>query len=173
MKIFLIGYMGSGKTKTGRILAGKLGYEFLDTDQLIEDQQKMSISAIFNLYGEEKFRILEKEALSSIQGQTDCVISTGGGLPCHFENMKWMNANGLTIYLRISEGMLVQRLSNDNDQRPLLKGLSKIELSHKVHEQLKQRESYYDQATITFDASNMDIKSLLEDLEKLNVTKKS
>ena len=153
MVIFLIGYMGSGKTKTAELLARKLNFEFIDTDRLIESEQKQSVSEIFSSKGEPFFRRLEKQTLRSLDNKKDIVVATGGGLPCFDENMDLMNRAGLTVYLQVPVGMLIQRLSQAKGDRPLIAGLSKEELELKVKSQLQEREAYYLKAKIIFEVS--------------------
>src|SRR5208337_5165979 len=100
MRIFLIGFMGSGKTTIGKQLASSLGYRFLDSDFEIQKQFDLKISDIFEKFGEERFREAEKEWISNIHEYDNIVISTGGGLPCHFNNIGLMNHLCITIYLK-------------------------------------------------------------------------
>ncbi len=166
MIIFLLGYMGSGKTKTGELLARKLGYDFFDTDQLIELETGKSVSEIFSSQGEDSFRNLETKVLHSLEGKEKVVVATGGGLPCFHDNMKWMNEQGLTIYLTVPDGMLVQRLLTSGSDRPLIRGLTETELRQKVSEQVNERKPFYTRSKLIFHAANMDIKSLLEKVKE-------
>ena len=154
--------MGSGKTKTGKLIARKLAYEFFDTDKIIEEESGLSVSELFSKEGEENFRVLERKTLRALQEKSDCIVATGGGMPCFFDNMDWMNSKGLTVYLKVPEGMLIQRLSQDRANRPLLKDMNREQLGVKISEQLKQREEYYNQAKIIFDGGDLDIKSLIK-----------
>lgn len=121
-KIYLIGFMASGKTTVGKILAEKLGWRFIDSDDLIENKKGMSISEIFKNYGENYFRDLEKEVLLDLISLEKVVISVGGGLPIYFNNMELMLKNGFTVYLEVSEQILIDRLKNKSEleKRPLL-----------------------------------------------------
>ena len=120
MKIFLIGFMGCGKSTLGKKLALKLGYTFVDIDKEIERMVNMSISEYFQKHGEEAFRELESSALKTINLPENSIIATGGGAPCFFDNLQWMNENGTTIYLSLSPKALAKRLENDTEQRPVL-----------------------------------------------------
>jgi len=169
MIIFLIGYMGSGKTKTGQLLAKKMSYEFIDTDRLIEISEKQTVSEIFNERGELAFRELEHKTLESLSLKINCVVSTGGGLPCFFDNMDVMNRCGITVYLKVPAGMLVSRLLDDKNKRPLLAGLDENQIKLKVNEQLAEREIHYGKAKLIFPAANMDLGHLAAEISKLSV----
>ncbi|MGZ3814014.1 MAG: shikimate kinase, partial [Mucilaginibacter sp.] len=102
MKIFLIGFMGSGKTTLGRKLAGRTEYEFVDLDHKLEQQVELSIAEYFSFFGEDSFRKLESEVLKKTIYPENVIISTGGGLPCFFDNMDWMKANGKVVYIKLT-----------------------------------------------------------------------
>ena len=126
--IFLIGYMGSGKTTLAKKLASKLELPFIDTDDEIVKEVGMSITEYFQLHGEEKFRALEREHLQKI-AQQKAIVSTGGGSPCFFDNMQWMNENGVSVYLQMSPKALFDRLSQSKlHKRPILIGKTEEEL---------------------------------------------
>ncbi|MCB0476765.1 MAG: shikimate kinase [Crocinitomicaceae bacterium] len=155
MRIVLVGYMGSGKTTFGKILAKKLGVPFLDSDKFISSQQGMEINEIFQEKGEAFFRSLEKEFISNLMHSTeDFVLSTGGGLPCFENNMDLLNQIGTTIYLEMSPNALLKRLENGKESRPLIKELSDNELLVFIERQLKERNPYYQQAQIKFHGIN-------------------
>ncbi|MBC8052050.1 MAG: AAA family ATPase [Sphingobacteriaceae bacterium] len=149
MKIFLIGFMGSGKTTLGKRLALKLGYRFIDMDKEIETATNMSISQYFSDFGEDAFRETENKILKSSDLPVDAIIATGGGAPCFFDNLEWMNKNGLTIYLSLSPKALALRLANATDERPILKNLKGELLEAFIAERLKARDSFYTQAKLT------------------------
>jgi len=169
MIVYLLGYMGSGKTKTGHLLSRKLGYDFIDTDSLIENSEQKSVSAIFQESGEDIFRELEQRILREVSHKTNCIVSTGGGMPCFFDNMDLMNKTGMTVYLKLPEGMLVQRLFNDKNKRPLLMDLDEDQLRLKVKEQIQEREVYYNKARLVFNASNMDVSLLAEQIANYSI----
>ncbi|MCL1932281.1 MAG: shikimate kinase [Candidatus Azobacteroides sp.] len=146
MNLYLIGYMGTGKTSVGKLLAKKLNRSFTDIDGFIENRYRQTIAAIFEEKGESGFREIERRALLEISGFENIVVSTGGGLPCFFDNMDLMNRTGITIYLRASVNDLVYRLNFNKQKRPLIKGKSPEELRDFVEESLKKRESFYNRA---------------------------
>ncbi|MFD2162511.1 shikimate kinase [Paradesertivirga mongoliensis] len=149
MRIFLIGFMGSGKTTLGRRLATKLAYPFIDMDKEIESHINMSIAEYFKEYGEEAFRKIENEVLKTSTYPESAIIATGGGAPCFYDNLDWMNKNGLTVYLSLSPKALAKRLVNATDERPVLKNLKGDELECFITEKLKLREAFYTQAKLT------------------------
>ena len=149
--IFLIGFMGSGKTSLGRLLARKLKFEFLDTDLLIEDQEKSSIQEIFNTKGESYFRQKEKEALLHLcEKSQPTIFSTGGGMPIFYDNISVMKENGIVIFLNVPVGMLYFRLKNDV-KRPLL--AEKENLYDYIETTLNERIPVYQQADFTVNGS--------------------
>ena len=146
-RIFLIGYMGSGKTTVGQLLAEKLGYTFLDMDTYIEGKMFKSVSQIFAELGEEQFRLLEQRSLHEIGEIENVVIATGGGAPCFYDNMEYMNRMGTTIYLKLSPVELSERLETfRTNKRPLLANRKGAELQQFITEGLAKREPVYSQA---------------------------
>tara|TARA_B110000977_G_scaffold138810_1_gene176278 strand:+ start:471 stop:995 length:525 start_codon:yes stop_codon:yes gene_type:complete len=155
MKVVLVGYMGSGKTTTGLILAERLGIPFLDLDHFISEKQGMSIPDLFKNKGEVFFRKAEREALFHIGHSEDSfVLSTGGGTPCFGDNMENMKAfpNTLVVYLKLSIPELVTRLEGEMDQRPLLVGLDKALLPEFLGKHLFERAPHYEQAHLVVPA---------------------
>jgi shikimate kinase len=153
--VFLIGFMGSGKTTWGRKLASRMGFEFMDLDHSLEAQAGMSIAEYFSEFGEDAFRKLESEVLKQTQYPESAIISTGGGLPCFFDNMQWMNAHGKTIYLKLSPKTLADRLENEKLERPLLRDKHGVDLVNFITEKLAEREVYYSQAKIITDGLSL------------------
>ena len=151
MRIFLIGFMGSGKTTVGRPLAKALGLRFVDMDHHITDSQHKTIAQLFEELGEEGFRQLERDTLAELSAQDNTVIATGGGAPCFFGNMDVMNRTGSTIYLKVSPEGLAARLKHGRDKRPLLRGKTDEELLEYIRRTLAEREKFYAQASITVD----------------------
>ena len=146
-RIFLIGYMGSGKTTVGQLLATQLGYGFIDMDNHIEGKLFKSVSQIFTELGEDQFRLLEKQCLHEVAEFDHVVISTGGGVPCFFDNMEYMNKQGVTVYLKLSSADLAERLELSHaNKRPLLANRKGEELLHYISEALAKREPFYSQA---------------------------
>jgi len=163
MRIYLIGYMGSGKSTLGRKLANKLGLQFVDMDHYIEQRNCKTIPQLFSEEGEEVFREKERQALEELSEFTDLVIATGGGAPCFFDNMDLMNRTGKTIYLDIHPKILAHRLKHSKTERPLIKGKSEAELIRFIDETLEKRNRFYKQAQCKI--KNPDINP--DDLLKL------
>jgi len=165
-RIFLIGFMGSGKSTLGAQFARRINYQFIDMDQLIEETAEMSIPEIFKEHGELVFRKWEHDILLEICNRDKLVISTGGGAPCHSGIMDLMNSHGTTIYLELSPEALRTRLLNSRTERPLIKGKSESELLDFIKSLLEEREEFYTLATHTVDGLNMKpeaLASLLQD----------
>ena len=154
-KFFLIGYMGSGKTTVGKQLARKLNLQFIDMDLFIENRYHKSISVIFEEKGEDGFREIERKALHEIIDFENVVISTGGGLPCFFDNMEVMNQVGTTIYLKVSVEELTERLRTGKQQRPLIKDKTQEEVKDYITENLAKREEFYNRATFIFETDDL------------------
>jgi shikimate kinase len=173
-KIFLVGYMGSGKTTIGKNLARRLHWQFIDLDLFIENRYRKKIGEIFAEKGESEFRELERKALQEIGQFENVVVSTGGGTPCFFDNMEWMNRLGYTIYLQVPVDDLVKRLENCKHNRPLVKDKNWEEIKQFVAENLNKREEYYNQAAFIFNAENLvkqqDIEIIVNHL-MLNIQK--
>jgi shikimate kinase len=146
--IFLIGFMGSGKTTLGRKLAARLGYMFMDLDHVFEAQEGTTIGEYFTKYGEDAFRQLESEVLKKHPYPEHAIIATGGGLPCFFDNMDWMNAHGRTVYIKLTAKTLADRLQNEKDERPLLRERHGEALVQFIGEKLDEREPFYNKANI-------------------------
>lgn len=157
MKVFLIGFMASGKTTVGKELAHALGYQFLDLDQYIETKHGRTIKQIFETKGEEHFRLIENEALKEVCSfNGDFVISSGGGTSCFFNNIDYMNRNGITVYLRLEVATLVARLVESKIDRPLLWGKTREELSDYIIRVLDERKKYYEKAQVIVDADSLN-----------------
>lgn len=168
MLIFLIGFMGSGKSHNGKKLARTLKYKFIDLDHYLEKKADLTITQIFERYGEEYFRTLEQECLHEMADRDNIVVATGGGAPCYFDNMDWMNQRGITIFLQPSVNILVDRLLPGTNYRPLLKGKSTLELRYYITEKLKERLPFYSKAQHTISISRHNQKVVNEILELLD-----
>jgi shikimate kinase len=169
-KVYIIGFMGSGKTTTGVRLASLLGWPFTDLDSVIEERTGMTIPDIFSSHGETWFRETESETLRSLQTLTNTVISTGGGTPCYGDNMDFMLETGLTIYLKLTPGQLKSRLSNTNGERPLLKDLGEKDMLSFIQEKLSFREKWYSLAELTFNGFDTDLRLIYSQVRaRLNV----
>lgn len=145
-RIFLIGYMGSGKTTIGKLLSKQLGFTFLDMDAYIEEKYFKTISQIFEAYGETYFREIERKCLHEVALFENTVIATGGGTPCFFDNMDVMNATGTTVYLKYSPEELATRLSSATNKRPLIAQKQGDELLEFISKTLLTREVFYNKA---------------------------
>ena len=154
--LFLIGYMGCGKSTLGRRLARRLGAEFADTDALIERREGASVADVFRYEGEERFREVEREVLEQTLAGTAAVVSTGGGLPVWRDNMARMNAAGFTVYLRREAEQIARRLSPYGRQkRPRLRGLDDAELVEFMSRDMAAREPFYAQAQLIVDCGEL------------------
>lgn len=164
-RIYIIGFMGSGKSTTGKRLATTLGWQFIDLDKEIELKAGKAIKEIFSTSGEDHFRELEAETLTSLKIKNDTVISAGGGTPCHGSNMDFMIRTGLVVYLKMTPGQLKSRLEGGATSRPLIKNISKTELLQYISAKLSEREEYYLKASIIVDGIDLDIKNLSETIK--------
>ncbi|MBR0037512.1 MAG: shikimate kinase [Bacteroidales bacterium] len=158
-RIFLIGYMGAGKTTLGRALAKTMNLEFIDLDDFIVSRFHKTIKEIFAEVGEEGFRKIERNALIEVSEYENVIISLGGGTPCFFDNMDIVNRSGQSVYLKPDEKVLLIRLIKGKHKRPLLADKSDEEILQVIREQLAWREPYYQKADITFNASHLENKT--------------
>ncbi len=169
--IFLIGYMGSGKSTIGKKLATRMKYDFLDMDAAIEKMTGKTISQIFQSDGEEAFRQLEHSVLLSACARKNIVISTGGGAPCYFNNMSLMNKSGITIYLQMHPDSLIKRIRESKTQRPLLQRVPEENISEYIKSHLAQREIFYKEASIIIKGENLKVEDLYIQLLKLPINR--
>ncbi len=165
MRIVLVGYMGSGKSTVGKKLASKLRFSFYDTDQIIEEQYKISIYNFFEKYEEDVFRKIEYDVLKNILIHNNAVISTGGGTPCFRNNMDIINKNSYSVYIKMHIDSIETRLINSKKSRPLLKDISQTNLKAFIEKQLLEREKYYNQANLIIKGEKLDINYLIESLK--------
>lgn len=161
-RIFLVGYMGAGKTTLGRALAKKLGLPFIDLDSYIEERFHKTISQIFAEKGEEYFRDLERRMLHEVGDFENVIISTGGGTPCFFDNIEYMNSQGTTVYLDVPIERLFIRLSIARNKRPLIKDKNDEELRTFIIDQLAARAPHYSKARHIFIADMLEDKEQIE-----------
>jgi shikimate kinase len=161
-RIFLIGFMGSGKSTHGSKLARKIGYSYVDMDRLIEETAGTSIPVIFREYGEAVFRKWEHDVLIELCRREKVVVSTGGGAPCHNDMIRIMNEQGCTIYLRLTPAALADRLKHSNTERPLIRGITESKLPGFIENLLGEREMYYRQARFTVDGEHLQTERLIE-----------
>jgi shikimate kinase len=166
MKIFIIGYMGSGKSTLGPKLADEMNLPFLDLDHEFESRYKITISDFFSKYGEKQFREIEKNLLFEICNQDDFVLATGGGTPCFDRNIEFMNSKGITVYLKVPVEILIKRLKVSPRRRPILKTLDSNDYEKQLQDHLKLREPVYMQAHIIIDGSIHDSAGISEIIRK-------
>lgn len=159
-KVFLVGFMGSGKSHWGKIWAEQLKLPFIEQDALIEQRENKTIAEIFDEKGEAYFRELESEVLKNITEEQARIVSTGGGAPCFFDNMQWMNDHGTTIYLKASPAELVFRLKDEVDKRPVLKNAGTNGLELFIQQKLAEREPFYERARFKVPVSQLDNNTL-------------
>lgn len=155
-RILLVGFMAAGKTTLGKALARDLGLQFIDLDHYIESRYCCSVSQLFAERGEEAFRQIERNMLHEVAEFEDVIIATGGGTPCFFDNMEYMKAQGVTVFLEASIDVIFTRLTIARVQRPLVAGKSDDELRNYIASTLHQRLPYYSQATYTFCADQLE-----------------
>lgn len=155
-RIIIIGYMGAGKTTVGRALATELGIEFYDLDWYIESRMRKTVKQLFDEVGEEGFRKIEHNMLHEVAEFENVVISCGGGTPCFFDNMAYMNLQGDTVYLKASPEILYKHLKMGKSVRPLLLNKTPEEVQVFITEQLANREPYYSRAKYTVNVNLMD-----------------
>jgi shikimate kinase len=168
--IYIIGFMGSGKTTEGKKLASLLGWSFIDLDKKIEEYTGKTIPEIFSQKGEDYFRSIETQLLRELKSCSDSIISTGGGTPCHSNNMDFMLETGLTLYLKMTPEQLRSRLSKSKTDRPLLKDLDQDGLLLFIKEKLAYREKWYERSDITINGMDIDINLLLSVVKsRLNI----
>ncbi len=165
MHLFIIGYMGSGKTTLGKRIAHAFGMPFIDLDYYFEASFRTSIPLFFERYGEPAFREIERQLLIEVSTRVDhSIVSTGGGTPCHFENLQLMKQRGRVVYLKLSAAMLASRLYHSplRYKRPILKGLDKEQMLRKIQDQLLEREKFYNQADLIIETKHLNTTELLE-----------
>ncbi len=158
-RVFLIGYMGCGKSTIGRYIASDMGWRFIDMDDYIEKRIQCTISQYFASHGEDAFRQAEAEVLKSLAQEHNAIIATGGGAPCHFDNMDVMRRAGLTIYIKVEPQVLAARLKDAKAQRPLIAGKSDNELHDFISRQLTLREPYYSKAEMCVDGERLQFSA--------------
>ena len=163
-RIILIGYMGAGKTTVGKALSKALDIPFYDLDWYIESRRRKTVAQLFAELGEEGFRKIEYNMLHEVAEFEDVIISCGGGTPCFFDNMDYLNQQGQVVWLKATPEVLYKHLLMGKGDRPLLRGKSPEELIDYITEHLSEREPFYAKARYTIDVSLMD------DHEKINLT---
>lgn len=166
MRIYLIGYMGSGKSTLGKKLAKHAGLQFIDMDHYIEKRNCKTVPQLFAEEGEAEFRKKERKALEELSEFSDVVIATGGGAPCFFDNVDLMNRTGKTIYLNIDPKILASRLLKSKTERPLIKGKSKKELVGFIDETLRKRNEFYAQAHYQITQPDVNLDEVMKMIQQ-------
>lgn len=156
MLIFLLGYMGCGKTSIGKKLAKKLNFQFVDLDKLIETQEKKTTKQIFEEKGENYFRETETKMLEKTFGLKNTIVATGGGTPCFFQNIENINKNGISVFIDMPAKALEYRLKNTKNKRPLLLNLEEDEYLPFIEKQLSERLFFYSKAHITINGLSIN-----------------
>jgi shikimate kinase len=166
MLIFIIGYMGAGKTTLGKLLAERLKYHFYDMDEIFEISTGYSIGSYFEKFGEAAFRQKERDILLSHIDDTNTVIAAGGGTPCHADNMAIMNQKGITVFVDTGFETILKRLTGKIHERPMLKNIPKEQLPSFIQEHMKSRNEYYSKALIKVDGEEVDLDLLVSFLKQ-------
>lgn len=164
MRIFLIGFMGSGKSTWGKLISRTLGYAFFDLDELVEKKVDLEINDIFDKRGEEYFRKIEARCLRELMDKDDFVLACGGGTPCFHDNMTLMNSMGTTVWLNTPRDEMASRILEGAGSRPLVRSLSPAELKAYIDDKLGKRLRYYAQAKIEVDTQVTTPDELSENL---------
>lgn len=166
MKFFLIGFMGSGKTHWGSLLAEEFHLPFFDLDKVISDSEQKTISEIFAEKGEEYFRYSEKEALEQLVEKNEkFIISCGGGTPCFFNNIQFMKRKGKVVWLNTNVDILVTRLLKEKNSRPLIRDIPEDELKSYILKKILSRKIYYEQANISVNEESLSVDTFAEILK--------
>lgn len=172
MRIYLVGYMGCGKSTIGRKLAELLGISFVDLDKYIEERYFKSVPAIFAEEGEERFREKERLSLLEVSQFENVVVGTGGGAPCFFDNMEVMNNNGITVYIAPDTEVLAARLLKSKTERPLIIGKSREELISFINDALLKRAPFYEKSKIIIRGeNNLNPQLVIDKINQLEVNK--
>lgn len=165
--IFLIGLPSSGKTTLGKQLARHIRYRFVDTDALIVKEEGMSINDIFKTKGETYFRTAEARILRAIRPESKLIIATGGGMPCFHDNMAYIKANGISIFLNVHPQQIVERmLRHEANDRPLYQKNDR-QLLENILQKHKERLPFYSQADVVLEGGNIHIRQLTESLQEV------
>jgi shikimate kinase len=163
MRIYLIGFMGAGKTYWGKVLSKKLEVPYFDLDELIENSEGKKVLEIFAASGEEYFREKERNILHEVtEKNPSMLVSCGGGAPCFFDNIEFMNDNGITVWMNVPFEILLGRLRKSKEKRPLLKDLNDEQLKTYIVKKSAARKMYYEQAKVKIDECEIDVDNFIK-----------
>ncbi|MDR3611629.1 MAG: shikimate kinase [Ignavibacteriaceae bacterium] len=169
--VYLTGFMGSGKSTIGPILANTLGWDFYDLDKIIENKTGISIKDIFETFGEDHFRNLERESLSNISNQNQIIVSLGGGTIANNQNIELLKRTGIIVYLKLSSTSVYKRLENKRDRPVLFSDLgdefTKEDLLKRIEELLEKRRMFYEQADFIIDTDNVSVGKTIDNIAKI------
>jgi len=166
MRVFIIGFMGAGKSHWGRLWADVSGMSFFDLDELIELDEQLTIDQLFEKKGEPYFRQREATLLHSLLDYDNCIIACGGGTPCFDDNMKWMNDHAFTVFLKASPTELLENMLDEITKRPIFKNINKEEILTFIRAKLKERDPFYTAAKLTISIGDLK-KSTIQEIQKL------
>jgi shikimate kinase len=165
-RIFLIGFMGAGKTYWGKAIAAALSLPFFDLDALIEESESVSVTELFTEKGEEYFRYKEKDILSLVvHTHESFVLAAGGGTPCFFNNIDFMKEQGLVVWLQPSVDVIVARLLAEKQKRPLIRNIPDADLTVVIRKKMQERKLYYEQAHLCLSGNDWDLPMIIEQIE--------
>jgi shikimate kinase len=168
-RIYLVGFMGVGKTTVGKKLARRLGYRFVDMDDFFEEKFKIEIHRFFNKYDEPLFRKLEHDRLKKTFEMEGVVVATGGGTPCHHGGIEEISQHGMSIFLEMPPAVIAYRLLHARRKRPLVMGKTGETLTQYIEEKLAERLSCYEKADLKVNAVQVDITALAEEIKRFDV----
>lgn len=163
--IFLVGFMAAGKSTLAKKIALKLNFDFIDLDEFIENTYQLSITQIFEKFGNQKFREIEHNSLLKLMDKQNTVISTGGGTPCYFSNMELMNQNGITIFIDVPLQVIIWRLKNAKNPRPMLKNIKPEEFDVFVNSLFFERLPFYSTAHMRFNPVDENLNFFIQKIK--------
>jgi shikimate kinase len=163
--VYLIGFMGCGKTTVGKKLAASLKWKFIDLDKKIEEKTGLTIDELFSTHGEKYFREIEAVTLRELTFDSNCIVAVGGGTPCFKENMNFMLNTGYTIYLKLTPAQLASRLKVSADERPLIRNIQEENLPHFIETKLSERSTQYEKAHLIIDGFNVDMSLISKQIQ--------
>lgn len=159
-RIYIIGFMGTGKSYWGQVWAKKYQLPFIDLDAMVEEKENAKVLDLFEHKGEEYFREVEAACLRSTSSSANSIIACGGGTPCSHNNMQWMNENGLTVLLEATPSEIFENIKKETRSRPLLKDKNEGEIIFFIEKLMAERKDFYDQAQYRFSLKDINAKSL-------------